>query len=207
MNRFYKIFLTVAFICASNFSVAGLIPTSTDFIQYDQNNDGKADYDIIWVSSWAYQFYGCDISISNQSDYLITEYNGSSSCQNQMFAPSYINDGWDFFENIAGIDIVEVVQLFNDKKFNDGNGGYITGFQFWNTNSVIIPAINPYNFSAISDWTKLSPIGLDPFQTGDIYNTNIFYTRVSQPVPEPSTLLIFALGLIALAARLKVAKK
>jgi hypothetical protein len=212
MNRYLIVLLLSCLSILSGTSRASIIPVE-NYITYDQNNDGVADYDIVWVSSWAFQFYGCNTSggsIPNQENYLTELYSGSVVCENQMFAPDYLNDGWMFFEQIDGLDVSLVVDLFNDAKFNDlSDSGYINAFSYWNTTTdltAMIAQINSFSFSAISDWTQLSPIGANPFQTGDEYYSNVFYVRESQPVPEPSTLLIFAIGLIGLAARLRTAK-
>ncbi|PCI59586.1 MAG: hypothetical protein COB35_11055 [Gammaproteobacteria bacterium] len=203
MIRLLSVFLFINVCFFSINSNATIIPLN-NYIQYDQNNNGVADFDIVWASSWAFQFYGCDGVISNQTDYLTTLYTGPVSCSNQLFAAGYPNDNWLFFEQIGGLDISEVTTLFNNGAFNDTvNGGYKTAFSFWNTDVNILPAVNPFTLNPISDWTALLPVGINPFTSGNKYFSNVFYARKSQtqPVPEPATILIFAIALLALSVR------
>jgi len=199
--RLLLLVLTFQVSLVMSVAQATIIPLE-NYIQYDQDNDGTYDFDIVWASSWAFQFYGCDGAIDNQDQYLTEEYVGDVACSNQLFARGYLDDSWLFFEEIDNFDVTVVNTLFNNGQFSDDvNGGYITAFSFWNTNINLLPAVNPFTYNVISDWTSIDPVGIDPFTSDDIYFSNVFYARASQPVPEPSTMIIFALGLIALVTK------
>jgi hypothetical protein len=175
-------------------------------------------YDWVWASPVNNQFYMCDPKNDDSSidyDNFLTEVYTGSDCQastssfiipNQLLAPSYYsNAGWDFFENLfTNQSLTEYFSSNNiiiDEFFlNTDTQDNIEAFSYWNT------AINgtfAFGNPFASDWTG-NARSISPFS---FEQANTVYVRKSQPVPEPSTLLIFALGLIALAARLKVAKK
>nr|MBL0709860.1 PEP-CTERM sorting domain-containing protein [Colwellia sp.] len=134
------------------------------------------------------------------------ELKDDSDIYNEFYAPEHV-EGWrvateqefNFFKSNILID-----------DFIDDDDNYIVATSFWN-----------------SLYTESNDISIDAFHIEDIYNGtgyktsswvegsfnkdndqsyyDTFYVRTHnsepQPVPEPSTLMIFALGLIALASK------
>jgi hypothetical protein len=149
----------------------------------------------------------------------------NSSSYNELLDPT-IHVGWDF-ATLAQLDMLtdlsgkELLKLFTRQ-----DGTYIDAFEYWNT--VYEEATDTNNILAReikSHWSWSSPKNevYDDLSSAEkmqqfleIANTQLtdyetFYVRVSvvqggntNPVPEPSTLMIFALGLIALASKKKL---
>jgi len=206
MLRFTFYLFIAVFLFFSTQSNATII-SSDDYIQYDSDGDGVANFDIIWASSFAFQFYGCTATISNRENYYADVYGSAAGedieCANQLLAPEFVMNGWMFAEQVSGIDIGDISTLFASGEF-ENNGVYINGFSYWNTDADAIVSVNPFNLNVISDWRSLNPFG-NPFgfNFDQRLFSNVFYVRESLPVPEPSTLIVFVLGIIGLSMRKK----
>jgi len=175
-------------------------------------------YDWAWASPISVQFIDCvvggvsDADIANKDNFLTSVFpNDTSSqdqCANQLLAANY-RDGWSFYNGSQNGLISDLPSI--DKFFNAQYGTYITAFEYWNTgiSSVADVGFNPWSLAqryVNSDWTK--PGYIRQVNNNSIGNNtyllyNTFYVRKSQPVPEPSTILILAIGLLGLSARLR----
>jgi len=175
------------------------------------------DYDITWASNE-----------NTERTYLRTlEYNTLSS------PTTHIGQGWGFGGDGGLPEIVELFSgLTGDQllsKFTDENdGSFIHSFSHWNTlftepkttsvGGAVVGAYNLVQLNFRSQWSWSIPLD-DNIETDtdklnqyreiievDGYGYATFYIRKTEttPVPEPSTLMIFALGLIALASRKKL---
>ena len=207
MLRFIS-YLLISFSLLFSLNVQATIISSDDYLHYDSDGDGVADIDIVWASSIAFQFFGCSAPIPSPENYLSKVYGLEAGedvkCVNQLLAPEYANDGWMFIEQIDGVDIDLVSTLFKQGLFADNQGGFKNGFEYWNTDAGAIASVNPFGMRFISDWTILGQAGSDPFLQDPRFYSNVFYARESQPVPEPSTLMVFALGLLGLTLRKRI---
>ncbi len=213
IKLFIKVSLALSLLFAG-VSQATILPlnvndlTSDDYIVY--NYDG-VDYDIAWVSD-----------VSSEIWFIDSDYN-----YNLLFEADY-HSGWNFAgEN--GIPTID--DIFSDisgeqllAKFKR-EGQFVQAFEYWNSvfNTVLDDGDNLNNKEISSMWNWNIPLDMDiealsPIEKEDLdfeisdsdqntfYDTFYFRASVAQtddstPVPEPSTLMIFALGLIALASK------
>jgi len=169
---------------------------NVDYIQLELNG---IDYDIVWASS-----------VNSQ------RWHTSLSTFNTLFAPSYYNNSqWSY----AGLDdIPDLLTIFNGRDIYSLfyiNQNYVHAFSHWNSifnNVTNDDDINVDNVRSTWSWFVPDPdidltVGseviaqqIEISESGATADT--FYVRKSSaPVPEPSTLMIFALGLIALASK------
>ncbi len=168
---------------SSFFSHATLISSSVDID--DAINPVYVSYanlDWAWVSPVSEQFWGCQNEIVNSEEYLVTVLN-DSGCDNQLLAPEY-REGWRY-ATLAELDI-----LYNQLgflAFMPTQNNLIHATSYWNTNFTHVDASDFIGNYISSEWGSRA--------------NETFYVRDSQSVPEPSTLLIFALGLIALVSK------
>jgi hypothetical protein len=108
--------------------------------------------------------------------------------ENVLEAPTF-RSGWMY---ITGS---ELEQLFSELTLANfqSNGGLIQSAAYWNSH---FTHVDDFNFS------EKSSLPVAQFAFGDHYET--FYVRASVvDVPEPTSLLIFAIGLMGLALRKK----
>jgi len=120
----------------------------------------------------------------------------------------------DLFLGLTG---QELVSLFT----NDNDGSFIHSFSHWNTlftepdtNSIVGGAYNLEQLNYRSQWSWSIPLvddNIGQSQYQEIVNVDgfgyaTFYVRKTEvtAVPEPSTLMIFSIALIALASRKKL---
>jgi hypothetical protein len=202
MSRSINCIVIVFFLLFSSLSSAALIAME-DYISFDKNNDGILDFDIVWASSIGFQFYGCEGIVANPEDYINTVYGTvageDAECDNQLLGPDFADDDWSFVGDVDSVQDVEdliladIQALFNSGEFSI-NAQYINAFDEFNTGDETIVSVNPFNDTVVSDWTAANE--------GDF--ANVFYARVHQEVPEPTTILILALGLIGLASKRKL---
>tara|TARA_R110001583_G_scaffold112288_2_gene261642 strand:- start:191 stop:856 length:666 start_codon:yes stop_codon:yes gene_type:complete len=215
IKLFIKLSL-VFYILLTSIAQATLLPinynelTSNDYIVY---NYGGIDYDITWASS------------ENSERWYDRNYN-----YNTLLGPT-IRQGWSFagvndipsltniFTGLSGSDILSQFTR---------NGNFIHSFSYWNTvftevdttifMGEVLGTLDIKSKHIRSQWSWSVPINDDIASTDDLddkkaQRTEIigidtsdyatFYIRktATKPVPEPSTLMIFALGLIALASK------
>jgi len=109
---------------------------------------------------------------------------------NQLMAPSF-HDGWRY----ATVDELSyLVNFMSIADFTRADGSLIHSAEYWNTVYTHVDKSNFENAEISSMWNNS-------------FNTyfETVYVRASQttPVPEPTNIAIFGLGLIALAFRKK----
>ncbi len=229
LNRSYPLlrltkYLLVFFCFISVSSQAGVITKPWTAPISNTQYISLAGYDWVWASSINIQFYACQPTNVDGSDFNFDAYTSTvyqpttlaqkSACNpylsNQLMGPSYNQENWFFYEDLFNSQISVSEYLSNlatiqgkslQDLFLDSGGNPIEAFNFWNTSASIIGGMNnPFT----SDW-RVDPrfVGF----MGSYKPINTIYVRKSktqsQPVPEPSTLFIFAIGLFALAFRLK----
>jgi hypothetical protein len=123
----------------------------------------------------------------NVESYVV---NAASSLTNTLYGPG-VQKNWTF----ASDDLLKILreQLFiEDFTATDGSGTIIQAAQFFNS---YYEDVNVGDFNTKSSQFNSGSSMFNLFET--------FYVRPSQ-VPEPSTLMIFALGLIALVSKKKL---
>lgn len=207
-----KFFIKIIFVVSlffSEVSQSTILPldttsiTSEDYIVY---NYAGVDYDIVWASN-----------VNTQRWYTDRSYNF-----NTLFAPSfYENSRWayageddipDLLTIFSGLSGAEVESLFII------NNNYVHAFSHWN--SVFDDVINNndiLNKDIKSTWSWFAPepdINLNDMSEKKLQRTEIlstsgatydtFYVRKTNSpvlVPEPSTLIIFALGIMMLVSK------
>ncbi|OUR77239.1 hypothetical protein A9Q75_15390 [Colwellia psychrerythraea] len=224
LKSFKKISIILLSVIAFNAS-AGTIPTSVVDIS-DNYYVSYNGYDIMWVSATSYQFLwsGFEPTDIQYSDYQDTVYQNTDTqnniIYNQLLSSNFNGGDWQYFEELGLtgsandflIDIYESefglytngVSLLTDLFYEGGQ--YKHAFEFWNAtteNSLLI--LDDIQFNG--DFSFASQREHESGEDWDAEFKNSFYIRQSaptQPVPEPSTLMIFALGLVALASRKKL---
>jgi len=115
--------------------------------------------------------------------------------QNILYAPE-LHKNWMFADQTL-LNILKTELTLAD--FTDINGNAIHAAQFFNSEYHYVDKDNFKPESISSEW-----IAPNAFMASFFGQYETFYIRVhadSKSVPEPSTLMIFALGLIALASK------
>ena len=112
---------------------------------------------------------------------------------NTLYAPDalHVHEGWRFATEDE-LNIIKSLTLESFFHYEDSNGKYYKhAVEFWNSNFDYID-INDFEDGNIrSNWSSSD------------YSYETFYVRTTE-VPEPSTLMIFSIALIALASRKKL---
>ena len=176
-----------AFILVLSVSSKATIIDSNDYIQYDIDNDGTYDFDIVWASSLAFQFFRCDGVISGPQNYLNKIYglevSETITCDNQLLSPEYADDSWLFVEDVEGLSLSDIGNLFSAGKFKDAQDLYITAFSSWNiSGNNYAVSVNINETDIISNWTNLGqPLG-DVFLDNRFYQ-NVFFLK-NLPLPD-----------------------
>ncbi|MDX2367509.1 MAG: PEP-CTERM sorting domain-containing protein [Colwellia sp.] len=211
IKLFIKLFFVFSFVLSS-VSQASLITaleigdlSSEDYIVFEYND---VSYDVAWASK-----------VNSERWYI-----PGTTDFNTLFAPT-IHSGWEYaslnatnnsleiFSDLSGTQILDL--------FTDSGNNYIQAFKYWNsefsssneTGNILTPQIRSEWAVTWADYQAMSISSISDTYinnvTGASYDT--FYIRPSliqgngpTPVPEPSTLMIFALGLIALASKNKL---
>jgi len=141
--------------------------------------------DFAWVSPVSYQFY----------------------YQNELFAPDALRvaDGWRYATDEELTIIMQELTLDDFTAYDQFNVKYyIQAVEYWNTELTNID-IDDFELGKInSNWEISGTLKWD-FETFYVRSSNVG-NNGSTPVPEPSTLMIFALGLIALACKKRLFK-
>ena len=218
-----KLLLKFSLVCClafSSLSQATLITPqdeselklNEDYIQYTY--DGTI-YDIVWASN-----------VSSERWYVDRSYNF-----NTLFAPTYyLNSGWGYAGESG---IPELTTIFTGLTGSEietlfvVNNQYVDAFSHFNsifngvTNNNDILNLNiksSWSWSVPASDIDLSDMDQKRAQRTDITSTSgvtydTFYVRVSSaavndplPIPEPTTLMVFSLALIALVGRKKLSK-
>ena len=184
---------TILFVCGALLSVkahATLI-TDSDLIT-DEHYITVNDIDFAWVSP-------VNVEIWSFGDY-----------QNILHAPK-LHDGWDYATD------AEIQMLLDNaplSAFLKDDGTYRNAVQFWNT---LFDDVVYYNFAdtPIEDSSNLenylSGKVKSEWTVGDMFadtaSYETFYVRrnidSANPIPEPTSILIFALGILLLSVRNK----
>jgi len=189
MLKSFKFILLIISFCPFLASATLLLPSDDiDDASY-QAYVVFDDRDWAWVSPVNVQFYDCSEEIDSPESYLTTVLD-NSGCVNQLLAPQY-REGWRFATESELDTIFNVLTLTSFYDFD--NDMFIQATEYWNTSFINIDYLNFQSNKISGNW-------------GDNKEFETFYIRDhnSQPVPEPSTLLIFSLGLIALTNRNKL---
>ncbi|MBL4658809.1 MAG: PEP-CTERM sorting domain-containing protein [Alcanivoracaceae bacterium] len=215
MFKFFIVILTFISFSAN----ANLITYNTEnelkYISYQSEDFGS--YDLVWASAYNVQFvgFGC-FGVESDEQYLNELYSPLPAGCNQLLSATQVVDynDWGYYSDLSlQVDMNEFlesiyrdiygnvpVSLLISNIFKDGNGQF-DSFSIWNTSLINGNTVSGKSREeAVSNWT-------DPLlDTVTFSQTSTVYFRKSkiQPVPEPSTLLIFSLGLIALASRKKI---
>jgi len=189
MLKSFKFILLIISFCPLFAGATLLLPsddiddaTYQTYVVYD-------DRDWAWVSPVNAQFYDCHQEIDNPENYLTTVLD-NSGCVNQLLAPQY-RDGWRFATE-SELDIIFNVLTLNSF-YDFENDMFIQAAEYWNTNYLNIDYLNFQSNKISGEWSD-----------NKVFETFYIRDHDSKPVPEPSTLMIFALGLIALASRKKL---
>ncbi len=188
-SSFILTFLLGSFVVNANLMQL----TNNDYITVDHGNNNLIDW--AWASSNSVEYY------------YVTEMNNNglyeTTLDNHFFAPETVT-GWrvattDEFNYFLG-------NIFLSD-FTNSDGSYITAHSFWNTNDSVYDSGDFSLRDITSEWIEDSVLDYNQNLIPNNYWFDTFYVRTHsadpQPVPEPSTLMIFALGLIAFASKNK----
>lgn len=225
MNVIRSFFTVTLFLSIFSASSAPIFVENENYISHTYNG---VSYDLTWASPYNVQFYTSDISTGSchsidtafADSFLTTEATAPIDClfDNQLLGPNY---GWSFYDSSAvGLDLMSLLMnAFNAKGlassnnlfniFVNSNNEFINSFDVWNTSVIDAFNVDTALTLAGSDFTKnsLRYAGvLDAINDNSIFSSTV-YIRESSPkstsVSEPSSMLIFAFGLLAIAVRTK----
>ena len=192
-NIFKKTSFIICIFLTSFIANANLIQ-DINYITVDHGNGELIDW--AWASS------------SNVEYIYVTEFVNGQEVQvldNHFFAPETIL-GWRLASTSEFNYFLNNIFLSD---FTKADGSFITAHSFWNTNDTA-PNSDDFNLRDItSTWVENSVLDFNRGLMPDNYWFDTFYVRTHQDVqsvPEPTTLLIFSLGLIALVTRKKMRK-
>jgi hypothetical protein len=182
MIKYSNKLLIALFCLVSSSTFASLITTELaedSYISY-------GGYDWTWASS------------VNVTNYTKNDFFNPGTTIENTFEDASFHAGWMSFAEGSEIDT-----LFQQLKLSDfmRNGTAIHSFQYWNSyfsevDTVFQPNHNDYNEFAFDSRSGKK----DDSGNFDIFET--FYVRASvAKVPEPTTLFIFAAGLVGFALR------
>jgi hypothetical protein len=122
--------------------------------------------------------------------------NGSGLGTNTLEAPNAFGRDWLFIE---GVDLLALFDELTVDMFKKTDGTLITSVLYWNSLYTEVD-MDEANFNLKSSVWNVIP--LDFFNQRDT-----FYVRnTPSQVPEPSTIMIFAIALIALSLRKRAVK-
>ena len=200
MNKFAVIFIFITSLVFSSSSNATLITdsallTSDNYVTYAGNG---VTIDFAWASLVNVEYWG----------------DPDLDTTNRLYAPE-LHQGWGY----ASADDLDILLTnFTLDDFSNGDGTYIQAVSFWN--SIFDDIVLRLNIGGVdmvfdgnlldyapgkvsSYWISAGVDGSNVIGGGNetFYVRKTFTQNPPQPVPEPSTLMIFALGLIALASK------
>lgn len=172
-------FITIFALFFSSFSQAGIIICS-------DTPDKCLNSDVIssefYITKGSYQWVWAS-SVNTQFAYGI----------NELKAPTFHDDGWRYAETTDELLALSLLTLAN---FTNSNGSFIEATTYWNT------VFHGVNEQDLSDGL-VSSLWVDG--NSPLFFHETFYVRDVQ-VPEPSTIMIFAIALIALSIRKRAIK-
>lgn len=202
IKLFIKVNIVLCFFITS-FAQAALIPLTIQELSKDSYFEHTIDgikYDVAWASP-----------VNTQKTYISTQ------IINILYEPT-IRTGWDFAtaEQLTSLkSLASTGELLT--KLTIGTDTYRHAFEYWNdyytapTGTAEID--NNDEIASTWSWSSSFTSAETPkiFDIDEFFIINdideksyeTFYVRTSE-VPEPSTLMIFALGLIALASKKQI---
>ncbi|WP_440874202.1 PEP-CTERM sorting domain-containing protein [Thalassotalea sp. PLHSN55] len=160
-------------LSASNFANAGIIEATIDTL-----NDGFTDT-VSGITYWDInKFYNMDVATIESQGFTLDTFNNASNLFDNIIAEYPISSDRD-----AAFDIMGSLEDYIWIRWDDGvaNANDDGGFIYTSTDTKHI-------FNNTYDYTR------DTFGA-------LVQSSASAPVPEPSTLAIFALGILGLASR------
>lgn len=199
MGKFVLAFIFIISLVSSNMVNATLITdssllTSDHYVTYE--GDGVI-IDFAWASPVNVEYWG----------------DPDLDTTNRLYAPE-LHEGWGYASD-SDIDIL--LDNFTIDDFSNDDGSYIQAVSFWN--SVFDDIVLRMNIGGVevvfdgnlldytpgkvsSEWASSGVDGSQVLGSGN----ETFYVRTTltnnpAPIPEPSTLMIFALALITLAGK------
>ena len=180
MIKLIKKFVFPLFFLISSSSFAGLMQDLPESTYY---SDGV--YDWTWASP---------VNVTTQV--VVGGGFGGGAGFTNTFEDADFHAGWMDFDEFNNPDIYALFEALTLSNFTRGDGSIIQSAAYWNTNYTYV---NEDKFSTRLG-KKNDVLGItDSFET--------FYVRVTpSDVPEPSTIMIFAIALIALSLRKRAIK-
>jgi hypothetical protein len=194
------------------------VSTQKDFSSYFFNNDNSIGIDSNWVpyfESFALDspyFSGKDTTIqSTQTSIVYPEYGVERLYKSLHFTTTkYMNSGYSYFGDKANGNYTEILTqyLYSSSIYVDEVAREITEEpSFINEQEVLNKLLTKdITFSSVLSYAKIVTTYKNYEYTGQVLEdfTSEGYhgdAKLVQEVPEPSTLAIFALGIMGLAAR------
>ncbi|PCI56407.1 MAG: hypothetical protein COB45_05225 [Gammaproteobacteria bacterium] len=205
IKLFIKVNIVLCFFISS-FAYAALITTPL-VAETDTTRGNYITYqglDIAWASS-----------VNSERMYLsLDEFNALLAPSTHTGWGFATTEQWDIITALSGSELLALFTRESDKTL-------IQAFEYWNT--VIDGSTDVFDIANLqirSNWSWSVPALEDTDNLTDVQKTaqfneiisintsrfDTFYVRqtMSTPVPEPTTLMIFSLGLIALVSRKKL---
>ncbi len=198
MSKFVVSFIFIMSFVFSNISNAALITdssllTSEHYVTYE--GEGLT-IDFAWASPVNVEFWG----------------DPNLETTNRLYAPE-LHEGWGYASD-SDLDILLANFTLDD--FSNGDGTYIQAVSFWNSvRDDIVLRLNIGGVEVVfngnlldytpgkvsSEWVSS---GVDGSEVDGSGNESFYVRKNITSVPEPTTLLIFSMAILALASRKKL---
>jgi len=208
-------FAVNAGLLTGDYTITKFTDSNIDTLDYIsvKHDDGSSWVDWAWASSVSVQYDGFfnldgngELQFDIDGNPILDDPDNDE--YNELFSPEHV-EGW----RVATFDEFAFFQSFiNLADFKDESNNYITATRFWNSIYINVEDISIDAFGSTNYKTSSRVEGT--FSDDDNIGTSTydtFYVRThssdSTPIPEPSTLMIFALGLIAFASKKKALLK
>ncbi|NQZ21669.1 MAG: PEP-CTERM sorting domain-containing protein [Colwellia sp.] len=179
MIKFISVFLLVVVVSISNAAHAGIISADIDLSEDAYTTVGGLDW--TWASS---------INVGTRD---------SNTFEDASFRALF---GWRTL--LPEELLILKNDLTIDEHFKNIDGSIIQSLQYWNTDLTVLIADDIQNFN-----DNLIKGAIDNSFPNQIFQWHFetFYVRnTPSQVPEPSTIMIFAIALIVLSMRKRLAK-